>query len=466
MGLDRRQFGILLPVFSLPGEGTLDGARTFVRFLQDTGAGIWQVLPLGPTHEDGSPYLALSANAGNPFLIGMRSLSDRVGGPVSTLAEAYAIVGERDRRSAAFNDFLARHGGWVHDYGLFTALRAHHGGVPWFEWPEPLRRRDDDALAEARRAFPAEIEFVIWQQFVFFSQWHAIKESCHAAGIALFGDVPIYVSHDSADVWQHQELFQLDGQGRATAVAGVPPDYFSPTGQRWGNPLYDWEALRRTGYDWWIERMSIQSELFDILRIDHFRGLESYWEIPGDSPTAETGTWRAGPGATFIEQLLARLPGVELVAEDLGTITAEVDALRRQFGLPGIRVLQFGFDGVWDNPHSLGNIEENMVLYTGTHDNDTSVGWYSSIPDWQKQLVNDALSHYNRTFPDSLLACAFESRANTVVLPVQDLLGLGSAARMNTPGTMVGNWSWRLPRDASLGRAGELLRSLKTAYDR
>ena len=466
MKLDRRRFGVLMPVFSLAGEGTMDDAGQFISFLTESGAAIWQVLPLGPTHEDGSPYLSLSAHAGNPALIGIDRLSRTIGRPVSSLGDAWNEAGRQDLVSPAYAEFADTHGHWLPDFALYCALRNHLGNAPWFEWPPELRRRDPAALASARTQLADEIDRFSWQQFVFFGQWQAIRDECRQAGISLLGDVPIYVSHDSADVWQHQECFQLAADGSASVVAGVPPDYFSPTGQRWGNPLYDWHRLAATGYGWWIDSMATQARLFDIVRIDHFRGLESYWEIPGDAETAETGQWRKGPGAEFLSKLLQALPGLSLVAEDLGTITAEVDALRRGFDLPGIRVLQFGFDGVWDNPHNPENIEEHCVLYTGTHDNDTSAGWYAALPDWQRNIVDERLAKYPRPFPASLIECAFESRARTVIFPVQDLLGLGSECRVNTPGTMVGNWQWRLAREASLAEAAAMLAELKSVYRR
>jgi len=459
-------FGVLLPVFSLPGEGTLDGAESFVAFLAASGAAIWQVLPLGPTHEDGSPYLSLSAHAGNPRLIGMRSLSEEAGAGIASLEQGYDMLGALHLASEEYHRFTAQHRGWLDDFSLFCALRREQGDTPWTEWPSELRTRVPAALADAKARLAPEIDYVRWQQFLFFSQWARIRTICADHTIALFGDVPIYVSLDSADVWQHQELFQLNEAGMPEAVAGVPPDYFSPTGQRWGNPLYDWARLASDGYEWWIERMSTQRCLFDLIRIDHFRGLESYWEIPGNSPTAETGCWRKGPGRDFLRTILDALPDMRIVAEDLGTITQEVDALRGEFALPGIRVLQFGFDGVRNNPHNPDNLEENMVLYTGTHDNDTSVGWHRSLHGWQRDLVDASLARFDRPFPFSLIECAFASPARTVIVPLQDLLALGSDARTNTPGTTLGNWQWQLPGEAPLEETVRVLLDLKQRYDR
>ena len=295
MILTERCFGVLMPVFSLPG-GTLNSADDFIGFLAESGARIWQVLPVGPTHEDLSPYLALSANAGNPRLIGLAMLGESAGTTLNDLAEGYALTGERDRDSPAYAAFVDHHRSWLPDYALFSVLRYKNGDIPWFEWPAEQRARSPEAIAAAREQFSAEIDYVIWQQFVFFDQWASLRAKCQQKGISLFGDVPIYVSHDSADVWQHQHLFQLAEDGSAKVVAGVPPDYFSPTGQRWGNPLYDWSALAAEDYAWWIERLRLQQDLFDIVRIDHFRGFESYYEIDGDAETAENGRWRPGPG--------------------------------------------------------------------------------------------------------------------------------------------------------------------------
>ena len=439
MTFERQSFGVFLPIFSLPGNGTLDCAATFVSFLEAAGAQLWQVLPVGPTHEDGSPYLSLSAHAGNPNLIGPLLLSERLGTDSTDLRETFAAYGKHDLATATYQQFRDEHDAWLPDYGLYRALRSKFDDQPWYRWPNLLRDRSDSALKVARDELAHEISYIMWQQFVFFEQWNQTKSFCNSRHVKLFGDVPLYVSHDSADVWQHPELFRLNADGTLAFVAGVPPDYFSSTGQRWGNPLYDWERMAEDEYAWWIRRMQTQSRLYDVVRIDHFRGLESYWEIPATAETGETGEWRKGPGAKLLDALSQAIPGLTMVAEDLGTITQEVDELRRTFAMPGIRVLQFGFDGVQDNPHFPGNIGPNMVLYTGTHDNDTSVGWYQQLPDWQKANVDENLEAYQRPFPDSLTACAFASKATTIIIPMQDLLGLGTECRINTPGTMGNN---------------------------
>ncbi len=465
MTLAMRSFGILHPVFSLPGSGSFDEAASFVEFLAASGARIWQVLPMGPTHEDLSPYLSLSSCAGNPQFIGLRLLSEQSGEPIADLATAFARTGRQDADADDYQAFVHRHHDWLPDFALFCALRSEQDGVPWYQWPLALRHRDPAALDEARQRLADAIRYHYWQQFVFFQQWGAIRDLCNAAGVQVFGDVPIYVSHDSVDVWQHQKVFRLNPDGSTSVVAGVPPDYFSPTGQRWGNPLYDWDRLKADGYRWWIDRMRQQAALYDIVRIDHFRGLESYWQIPATSETAEEGAWRPGPGHHFLSALMSQVEGLTLVAEDLGTITHEVDALRRAFQLPGIRVLQFGFDGVWDNPHSPANVEENMVLYTGTHDNDTCVSWYHGLVGWQRELVDRQLQPFGSAFPESLIACAFANQARTVIIPMADLLGLGPEGRINTPGTMGGNWQWQ-PGPWPEGAMAQRLRTLGAEHHR
>jgi 4-alpha-glucanotransferase len=462
--LEQRAFGILLPVFSLPGS-TLDSAEGFVSFLGRSGARIWQVLPLGPTHVDLSPYLAMSAHAGNPALIGLQNLQR---GMVCErdLHGIYAALGVEDCRSTAYREFCDKNAEWLPGYALFRALRRAFGNTAWYQWPENFRDREQVTMEKARRDFAAEIKFEMWQQYHFFAQWRRVREFCNTAGVLLFGDMPLYVSHDSADVWQYPELFKLRDDGSADAVAGVPPDYFAPQGQRWGNPIFDWPSHQGSGFEWWIRRMRTQVELYDIVRIDHFRGLESYWEVPAEAETAETGNWRQGPGEDLLNALFDALPSLNLVAEDLGTITAEVDALRTQFGLPGIRVLQFGFDGSPDNPHAPHNVQQSMVLYTGTHDNDTSVGWCDGIGADERDRLSMFLNAYDAPFPRSFISAAFASQANTVVVPMQDLLGLDSSARTNTPGTTEGNWHWCLPSQWNADQLAEDLSELARRYHR
>ncbi|MCB1644729.1 MAG: 4-alpha-glucanotransferase [Pseudomonadales bacterium] len=462
--LNQRGFGILLPVFSLPG-GTMDGAESFLEFLSASGASVWQVLPLGPTHEDRSPYLALSSAAGNTGLIGMDLLSQHAGARVENLEAAYEICGERDIQTNDFLQFRQVNAAWLDDYALFSAIRLARHHEKWMAWPAELRNRQSDALTIAWEENQAQVNFEIWCQYIFYRQWEGILASCRQRDIALFGDMPLYVAHDSVDVWCHQQDFQLNDDGSARAVAGVPPDYFAADGQLWGNPLYDWEAMQRNGFSWWVNRLRFQSQLYDIVRIDHFRALESYWEIPADAETARAGCWVRGPGENLLQTLKTSVD-VALVAEDLGTITPEVDQLRRQFQLPGIRVLQFGFDGVADNPHNGLNVDPLSVLYTGTHDNDTSVGWYQGLSEEERSRVDDALKTFNRSFPDSLVACLFANHVNLVIVPMQDLLGLDSRARINVPGTTDGNWCWQLPSNWPRRMVEEKLCSLGAEFNR
>jgi len=458
MNAQDRCFGILLPVFSLPGNGDFDAAGPFVEFLAEAGAAIWQVLPLGPTHADGSPYLSLSSRAGNPGFCGA-GLSEQLGLPEQLQSASESMAQE-------FQKFCQQEADWLDGFALYMALREHFEQRAWFDWPEPLRTRQADALAQAEQEHPSRISEIKWQQFVFFQQWQHLRSLANHNGIQIFGDIPLYVAHDSADVWQHQSLFQLDEAGSPLAVAGVPPDYFSPTGQRWGNPLYDWDAMAADGFSWWIDRMNGQSQLYDIVRIDHFRGLEAFWSVPASSPTAEVGEWIKAPGQALLRQLQQHCPNIRFVAEDLGVITPEVEALRNEFALPGMHVVQFGFDGLEDNEHHPSNTALNSVVYTGTHDNDTSVGWYATLEEWQKVQLLETLSAYPGDFPLNFVACVFDTVANTAIIPIQDLLGLGTDSRINVPGTVGDNWRWQLPEGWPQAQVIAQLQSLKASYHR
>ena len=382
------------------------------------------------------------------------------------MREIYTSRGRIDRQKKDFRTFQEGSEDWLPGYALFRALHDTFNTTPWFRWPEALRTREPNAIRLAQTQLAEQIQFEVWLQYQFFQQWADLRRLCDDAGILIFGDMPLYVSHNSADVWLYPELFKLESDGTASSVAGVPPDYFSPSGQRWGNPIYDWDVHCETGFDWWIRRMQGQTKLYDIVRIDHFRGLESYWEVPGSAITAETGEWQTGPGNKLLNALTDSLPDLTIVAEDLGTITSAVDELRNQFALPGIRVLQFGFDGKPENPHAPENVAQNMVLYTGTHDNDTSIGWYHTLPDEQQTLVSEHLMAYEYDFPTSLIACAFANQADTVIVPMQDLLKLDTGARTNTPGTTTGNWRWRLPNEWPREDIVRTLRQLCDRYDR
>jgi 4-alpha-glucanotransferase len=464
--LVERGTGLLLPVRALPGpgkQGDFDGAMRAIDLLADAGVRVWQVLPLGPTHPDNSPYLSLSAHAGNPDLIGLDLLREILGWPTSPNAGG---AGEKVQRHVSlqraweefranpvhpwqddYRRFLATHGGWLDDYALFIAIRESRANAPWLEWPPLLRDRDPAALAQARRDLAGELELIRFVQFVFFQQWVSIRSYAASRDVLIFGDMPFFVAMDSAEVWAHRRYFLLDEKGAARAVAGVPPDYFSPTGQRWGNPLYNWERLAEDGFQWWIDRVRTQRVLYDLVRLDHFRALCACWHIPAEAETAENGSWQPSRGEALLKALFEYFEEPALVAEDLGIITEDVVKLRRQFRIPGMRVLQFGFDGHWGNPNFPDNVEEDCVVYTGTHDNDTSLAWYEGCHWEERQRIDAALSAFQGQMPWPIIECALACRAGLAVLPIQDLLGLGAGHRYNTPGTMEGNWHWRFAWD-------------------
>lgn len=484
-----RQSGILLHPTSLPGPygmGDLGPqARAFADRLKEMGQHLWQVLPLGPTGYGDSPYQSLSTFAGNPLLIsfdllakeGLLSRSrlarfpefptDAVDfGPVINARMAVLETACRsfDRKASpskrrAFQRFCSHNAEWLDDFALFFALKNAHGGQPWPMWERELASRDPAALRAAARKLKTAIRHVKVRQFLFFDQWSRLRAYCHKRGIRLVGDIPIFVAHDSADVWAHPELFYMDEKGMPTIVAGVPPDYFSATGQLWGNPLYRWDVHRATGYAWWVKRMQKMFEIVDIVRIDHFRGFEAYWEIPGNEKTAINGKWVKGPNADLFNVLIQKLGRLPIIAEDLGVITPDVEALRDRFEFPGMRVLQFAFgNDAKAADYRPDQYPPNCVVYTGTHDNDTTVGWFRSEPgqdstrtreeiERERKHILEYLKSDGREIHWDMIALALNSRANTAVFPLQDVLGLGSEARMNVPGREGGNWRWRFTWD-------------------
>jgi 4-alpha-glucanotransferase len=483
---ERRRAGILLHPTSLPGSignGELGiEAFHFVDFLADCQVTVWQMLPLGPTHSDLSPYQCLSVHAGNTRLISLQRLVEAGWLDDASLDPHQDIETQRKMRlAAAHNGFLhhagdemhaeldtftEQHANWLNDFALYQALRDEFNGSAWFEWPESLRDREPDALHEARRRLASAIEQVRFEQFLFFRQWMDLRHYANDHGVLLFGDIPIFVAYDSAEVWANRQWFVLDEQGGLKVVAGVPPDYFSETGQRWGNPHYNWQALADDGYRWWLERIRTQLELFDLMRIDHFRGFEAYWEIDAAAETAVEGRWVAGPGTDFFEALRQAFDDLPLVAEDLGVITPEVTALRRQFGLPGMKILQFAFDGSTDNPYLPHNHEKLSVVYTGTHDNNTTLGWYEELPEQQRSFVRDYLGIETAGMPWPLMRAALASVAQIAVLPMQDVLGLDASHRMNIPGVAEDNWRWRFQWEQLLPGYGERLRDWVRLYGR
>jgi 4-alpha-glucanotransferase len=496
----RRVSGILLHITSLPspyGIGDLGPAAfRFADFLTRTNQRLWQVLPLGPVGFGASPYSAESTFAGNPLLISPEPLveyglvTEEDLAPLKELPDDHVDYERVETRKKALlrtaferyqddpsaisttslEQFRRDHASWLDDYALYAALKRAHDGAPWMDWAEPLARRDPDALTQARETHADAVRMHVFWQYLFHRQWTALQSYCHARDIRLFGDLPIYVARDSADVWANQDLFHLDEDGRPSVVAGVPPDYFSTEGQRWGNPLYRWDEMRENGYQWWKNRMRHTLDRVDLVRLDHFRGFEAYWEIPADSETAINGQWRDGPGAHFFETLEEDLGDLPVVAEDLGVITDEVEALRDQFDFPGMAVLQFAFENDPTNKFLPHNYRQNLVAYPGTHDNNTTVGW------WENELTLPEARSYAREYLDldasdaaiheKALRALMASIADRVVTPLQDVLGLGENARMNNPGEPNGNWTWRVTPDQVTDAAEERLSTLTRIYGR
>jgi 4-alpha-glucanotransferase len=457
--LDVRRAGVLLHVTSLPGAGNLgDTAHDFVDFLADAGCSVWQVLPLVPTHEgDGSPYNALSAMAGNPALLSQaRRAADGLDDPAALDA----------RQQAAFAAWCADQRDWLEAYVEFVALRELHGRAPWMTWPHGLRDRDPSTVAEALADSADRMRDLRFEQWVFAQQWAALRQHAASRGVLLFGDLPIFVSLDSADVWASRELFQLDEEGRPITVTGCPPDYFAVDGQLWNNPHYDWDVMAADGFGWWRRRIARQRELFDLVRIDHFRGFEAAWHVSAGAATARDGWWVTAPGDEILTALVDVAGRGALVAEDLGVITPEVEALRDRFGLPGMKILQFAFDGNPDNPYLPDHHGERSVVYTGTHDNDTTVGWWQQLDGPTRDLVRAHLSDPDEPMPWALIRLALESTSRLAVVPAQDLLALDSSSRMNTPGTPTGNWTWRAPAGSFDADLAARVRAAVTAAGR
>jgi 4-alpha-glucanotransferase len=452
-----RRAGVLLHPTSLPGpgaHGTLGReAFRFVDWLAEGGFSVWQTLPLGPPDPYGSPYCLRSAYAGDPRLIDRAHLATlaevprgldltALDGRHDALFRSFAALAT-DPQRRQFARFVRGHR-WLARYAVFELCSRQCDGAPWWRWSAPLRDRHGAALrrlvAERRDRFRG----LLLEQYLFDLQWSALKRHANGRGVQLFGDLPFYVDRNSVEVWCERNLFALDAAGEPREVAGVPPDYFNADGQLWGNPLYDWDAMQRTGFKWWLDRLSAQLARFDYLRIDHFRALESYWAVPAHATTARDGTWRHSPGDALLTALRSAYGELPLVAEDLGIITDGVRALRDRFSLPGMVVLQFAFDGSTDNPHLPGNHRRDSVVYTGTHDNDTTVGWYASLDAHTRGVVSRMLGVPDSpAVPDFLIDAAYASNAALAVVPMQDLLALDSSARMNAPGTVIDNWRWR-----------------------
>jgi len=502
-----RSSGILLHPTSLPGRfgiGDLGSeAYAFADFLVDSGQSLWQVLPLGPTGYGDSPYACYSAFAGNTLLIsperlfesGLISISDlddlpslptrRVDFAAVAKAKDVALVKAfaRYQRTtdtefrSSFETFAEQNASWLDDYALFRALKTAHQGLPWNQWEPSLRRREPAVLSRAREKLHDQIEAHKFYQFLFFKQWFELKAYCNERGIRIIGDIPIFVAQDSADVWTNPDQFKLDANGIPTVVAGVPPDYFSATGQYWGNPLYNWERMLKDGFRWWIERVRATLQTVDFARIDHFRGFAACWEIPGKDKTAERGRWVEAPGRELFMAIRKALGDLPIIAEDLGVITPDVEKLRDDFGFPGMRIVQFAFSSDTKNIDLPHNYHHNVVVYTGTHDNDTTLGWFNSVPgagstrtkvqiNAERKFCSKYLNTDGSEIHWDFIRAALASVADTAIVPLQDVLGLGNEARMNLPNSTSGNWTWRFNTRALTATHGDRLREISEIYGR
>ena len=491
-----RSSGILLHPTSFPGPDGIGDlgpeAYRWINFLSETGCSLWQILPLGPTGYGDSPYQCFSAFAGNPFLISPvlllengfldhSAFEDRpsfsnqridfgnvIPWKLSLLDNAFQNFQNSDTPEIRqeFNAFSQLEADWLDDFTLFMAIKDAYGGVSWKDWPAPLRQRDQAALNNFRKSNAINIQRHAFRQYLFFKQWGNLRTFANEKGIKIIGDIPIFVAYDSADAWSHPELFYLDEKGLPTVVAGVPPDYFSPTGQLWGNPLYRWDVHQKTGFQWWIKRIQSTLKTVDIIRLDHFRGFAGYWEVPAAMPTAEIGRWAPGPGAKVFDAIKAALGELPIIAEDLGLITPDVVEIQNKFDLPGMKVFQFGFSTDSDDPFLPHNYPENCVSYTGTHDNDTALGWYRSAPEWERDFCRRYLARSGDDIPWDMIRAVWSSIAVFALAPMQDILNLDTHARMNFPGRPSGNWCWRMRSDDYSSLISLRLKEMNRLYSR
>ncbi len=490
-----RSAGILLHPTSLPGPFGIGDvgptAYSWVDALAAAGQSWWQVLPLGPTGQGDSPYSSFSAFAGHPLLVspellqrdGLIAASEMNGVTFPAQRVDFSQVpsfkewllkrswesfqrGAAPTLRTAFDEYRQQQADWLGDFTLYMALKDAHGGGDWRGWPEPLMRREANALTQARGHHMAAIEYQCYRQFIFAHQWTALKTYANSKNVRLLGDAPIFVAADSCDAWAHPEIFLLGKDHKPAVVAGVPPDYFSKTGQLWGNPLYDWDALKKTGYAWWVRRLKALLQYVDVVRLDHFRGFEAAWHVAADAKDAVKGEWVPGPGRDLFDVLAKELGSLPLVAEDLGLITKEVDALRDAVGVPGMRILQFAFGGDPTFRFLPHHYDKHTVVYTGTHDNDTTAGWFARLPEKEKKFLLDYAPQVKADPAGEMMRMAWASTADLSIAPLQDVLGLGSAARMNVPGIADGNWSWRFTEEQIPRRTFDRLGEWTWLYDR
>ena len=491
-----RRNGMLLPIASLPSPYGIGGfskeAYEFIDLLEETGQKLWQILPLGPTSYGDSPYQSFSTFAGNPYFIDLDTLVEK-GWLTKEACEAsdygdnesyidygriynsrfvllkQAFLNSDVLSDEKFAEFCKANQHWLPDYALYMALKNQNDGKSWIEWEEEIRLRKPEAVEYYKKELEEECNFYEFLQYEFHEQWTKVKEYAHEKGIQIVGDVPIYVAFDSADTWANPELFQLDEKNLPLGVAGCPPDAFSATGQLWGNPLYNWAYHKKTGYDWWLKRIAYCFDLYDIVRIDHFRGFDEYYSIPYGDETAVNGHWEKGPGMDLFNTVKEKLGELDIIAEDLGFLTESVFQLLKDSGYPGMKVLQFAFDPSEDSDYLTYKYQRNCVVYTGTHDNDTTAGWFEKLSDEDREV---ALRYMNSFYTPKeeqhwdLIALAMRSTADTCIIPVQDFLGLGSEARINMPSTLGDNWKWRMTKGAFSEELKEKIRRMTKLYGR
>lgn len=492
----KRKSGLLLHISSLPSEWGIGDfgpeAYAFIDRLANNGFFYWQILPLGPCGPGNSPYQSYSSYAGDPLFISIDELmhcnllciDDLKDAPLfskckvdyekvsfwksTILKKAWKNfeLSSDQKLKDEYQYFLKEHNWWLTDYALYKSCKAYFEDKPWIDWPDELKKRKQSKLEEFTLLLGGEIEFEKFGQFIFFKQWFRLKNYANNKGIHILGDLPLYMSHDSADVWGNQELFLLDDDGKPTVVGGVPPDYFSEDGQLWGNPVFNWEKLAQTHFQWWVARLYFHFHLFNLVRIDHFRGLVSFWAIPAESETAKVGEWLPARGCELLELMQSQLGELPIIAEDLGVITPEVEALRDQFKLAGMKVLQFAFESDASNEHLPHNYSGKSVVYTGTHDNNTSLGWWNDLSAETKQFVRNYLPQGRKSIVKRLIELAWSSTANIAIVPFQDLLELDSNARMNIPGTAQGNWQWRYAKTQLKNEHWLFMNKLNRIYNR